>query len=372
MPLPLLDPDEANIVPRAWDVVHDAALDPGWYDYPSLLVYLVAPFQALADAPSYGAARVLAVVLGRRRRGRVVAGSARLRPERGRSRCVRGRGLDAPRGVLAHCRHRRPADTRVTVRARPARSTGRLEWAASPRARRIGEVPGHARSAVPVVVAAWGEWGRLARAALVRPVAFRRDQPVRRHPRGRGVGRHRARVAAAAREGWLGFEDDPATAARVLSTGSGTGSGRSCSSASLGLGLARRARRSRADLVLASFVAVWFVHLLPLDAHFDRYVLPLVPVLGRSAATRPAARARSALVLLLVPLAWSIGDARDADARTDTRLDGRRRGSRRTSPDTDPIAAEPSTSPLAGRPVRRLELPGPGQRSSTRIGMSTG
>ena len=64
LPFPLLDPDEANIVPRAWAVAHDAAFDPGFYDYPSLLVYLVAPFQLLADAPSYGAGRVLAIAAG--------------------------------------------------------------------------------------------------------------------------------------------------------------------------------------------------------------------------------------------------------------------------------------------------------------------
>ena len=64
MPLPLLNPDEANIVPRAWDVVHGGGLDPGWYDYPSLLFVLLAPAQAALDEPSYGAARVVAVVLG--------------------------------------------------------------------------------------------------------------------------------------------------------------------------------------------------------------------------------------------------------------------------------------------------------------------
>ena len=37
LPLPLLNPDETNIVPRAWDVVHGGGLDPGWYDYPSLI-----------------------------------------------------------------------------------------------------------------------------------------------------------------------------------------------------------------------------------------------------------------------------------------------------------------------------------------------
>ena len=38
LPYPLLNPDEANIVPRAWEMSHGGGLDPGWYDYPSLLM----------------------------------------------------------------------------------------------------------------------------------------------------------------------------------------------------------------------------------------------------------------------------------------------------------------------------------------------
>src|SRR4029078_4641382 len=63
-PLPLLNPDETNIVPRAWEVVHGGGLDPGWYDYPSLIFLALAPTQIGLDGPSYGAARVVAVVVG--------------------------------------------------------------------------------------------------------------------------------------------------------------------------------------------------------------------------------------------------------------------------------------------------------------------
>ena len=48
LPLPLLNPDETNIVPRAWDVVHGGGLDPGWYDYPSLIFLALAPTQIAA------------------------------------------------------------------------------------------------------------------------------------------------------------------------------------------------------------------------------------------------------------------------------------------------------------------------------------
>ena len=62
-PFPLFSPDERNIVPRAWQMVHGGGLDPHWFDYPSLLMYLLAPFQAWEGAPSYLAARVVVLVL---------------------------------------------------------------------------------------------------------------------------------------------------------------------------------------------------------------------------------------------------------------------------------------------------------------------
>ena len=64
LPFPLLNPDEASIVPRAWELAHGGGFDPGWYDYPSLSFAVLAPFQAFADAPSYAAARAVAAVLG--------------------------------------------------------------------------------------------------------------------------------------------------------------------------------------------------------------------------------------------------------------------------------------------------------------------
>ena len=52
LPFPLLNPDERNIVPRAWAMAHGGGLDPNWFDYPSLTFYLLAPFQAWQDEPS--------------------------------------------------------------------------------------------------------------------------------------------------------------------------------------------------------------------------------------------------------------------------------------------------------------------------------
>ena len=64
LPLPLLNPDETNIVPRAWELVHGGGLDPGWYDYPSLIFLALAPTQIGLGEPSYGAARAIVVVVG--------------------------------------------------------------------------------------------------------------------------------------------------------------------------------------------------------------------------------------------------------------------------------------------------------------------
>ena len=70
--------------------------------------------------------------------------------------------------------------------------------------------------------------------------------------------------------------------------------------------------------MLGAFVVAYFVSLLPLHSHFPRYVLPLIPALG-ALAGRFRALAPVTLLLLIVPLTWSIRD--DARlTRTDTRV----------------------------------------------------
>ena len=51
-------------MPRAWEIGAGGALDPGWYDYPSLLIYLLSPFEAFADEPSYLVGRLVVAALG--------------------------------------------------------------------------------------------------------------------------------------------------------------------------------------------------------------------------------------------------------------------------------------------------------------------
>ena len=65
LPFPLADAGEEEVVPRAWSIAHGGGADPDpWFDAPSLLLYLNAPFQWAADQPSYLAARIVSVVLG--------------------------------------------------------------------------------------------------------------------------------------------------------------------------------------------------------------------------------------------------------------------------------------------------------------------
>src|SRR3712207_9103365 len=61
----LLNPDEAEIVPRAWSIAHDGGFDPHpFFEYPSLLLYVLAPFQLWQGAPDVLAARAVAVAVG--------------------------------------------------------------------------------------------------------------------------------------------------------------------------------------------------------------------------------------------------------------------------------------------------------------------
>src|SRR5262249_51375215 len=59
----LLNPDEQSIVPRAWKLVHGGGGDPHWFDYPTLLMYVNAPFQAWQSEPSFLTARIVGLVL---------------------------------------------------------------------------------------------------------------------------------------------------------------------------------------------------------------------------------------------------------------------------------------------------------------------
>jgi hypothetical protein len=118
-------------------------------------------------------------------------------------------------------------------------------------------------------------------------------------------------------------------------------------------------RRRRADLVLASFTLAYGLTLLPLHAHFGRYILPLVPPLG-ALAGRLRALVPLTLALLVVPLVWSIRDDRTL-TRRDTRV-AAHAWIERNLPRGAALAADSSTPPLQGVRVLPLALPGPGRR----------
>jgi 4-amino-4-deoxy-L-arabinose transferase-like glycosyltransferase len=353
LPFPLLNPDERSIVPRAWAIGHGELFDPGLYDYPSLLFYLLAPFQAWAEEPSYLAGRVVVVALG------VAAVGAAWwlgRRAYGPAAGWLGAGLTAV--ATTQVAYSRMAVTDVplalgTTVALVLVLAGRLELA--------GLAAGLAASAkypgvllvVPLLVGGWRQWRRLAVVGGLGALAFALTSPfLLVHP-GRALDDVR-RVQRLAREGWLGFEDDPVTPLAFLDR-IWEATGPVAVVAAVGLVVALW-QRSRADLVLVSWIAVYFASLLPIDAHYDRYVLPLVAPLGVLAGrVRPLAPA--ALLLLAVPLAWTLADNAEL-RRTDTRELAQPRVLGLV-PAGETVAADPSTPPLDGRRVVALPLPHP-------------
>lgn len=350
----LLNPDEQSIVPRAWRMVHGGGLDPHWFDYPTLVMYLLAPFQAWQGAPSFLSARVVIAVLGL---GAVAATWWLGRRAYGGQAALVGAATVAVATI--HVSYSRMAVTDVPLTLGVAAAlalivAGRLEWA--------GLVAGLAASAkypgvfllVPLVVAGWGRWRRLVVGLALAAAAFLATSPfVLVHPQ---QAAHEAlRVQRLAREGWLGFENDYPTPLAFLDRLWG-GVGPLVVLAGLGLIVALW-KRARADVVLASFVVVYFLDLMTLQAHFDRYTLPLIPAVGVLAGRlRPAAPV--ALALLVVPLWWSIDDAARL-TRTDTRVVAARWVAAHV-PAEALVAAESSTALPGGRVLPLpLLLPGP-------------
>jgi 4-amino-4-deoxy-L-arabinose transferase-like glycosyltransferase len=357
LPFPLLNPDERNIVPRAWSMVHGGGADPGWFDYPSLVMYLLAPFQAWHDDPSYLTGRLVVVAFG-------VAGVAA-------AWWLGNRAYGTVAGFVAaaatavettHVAYSRMAVTDIVLTlgvtvALALMVTGRIELA--------GLAVGLAASAkypgilllAPLLAAAWGRWSRLAVAGGLAVVAFAVTSPYVLLNLGRAAD-DAWRVQEAAREGWLGFENDHAAPiAFVDRLWEGFGPALLIAIAGLAVALVRR---THADLVLAVFCIVYFADLLTLEAHFDRYLLPLVPALGVLAG-RIRSLAPVTVLLLAVPLTWSIQDARDL-TKTDARVVAHRwieanlpKGSR--------LAVDPSTPDLDGYRVLPLLLPRPGEES---------
>ena len=142
LPLPLLNPDETNIVPRAWDARPRRRARPR-------LVRLSEPAVPRAGADADRARRaVLRRGPGRRRPhrgarggGRVVARPRCIRAVGGCHGCGRRRRGDDPRRVLADGGHRRAAHARRHRDPRAARLGAPRVGRRGRRARSVGEVP---------------------------------------------------------------------------------------------------------------------------------------------------------------------------------------------------------------------------------------
>ena len=352
----LLNPDEHNVVLRAWRMVHGSGADPKFFDYPTLLMYVEAPFQSWQGEPSLLTARIVALVLAL---GSIAA-----------TWWLARRAFGSPTaGAVAaaivavctvHVAYSREAVTDVPLMLGIAAAlalmvTGRIEIAGAAAGLATGfKYPG-VLLVVPLVVAAWRRWRRLAVALVLMAAAFAASSPFVLANAGQAWDDF-SRVQRLARDGWLGFEHDhPAPIAFVDRLWEGLGPVLIVAAAGLVVALVRR---SRTDLILASFVLVYFLDLLTIRAHFDRYTLPLVPPLA-AFASRFRALTPVALLLLVVPLTWSIRDTKEL-TRTDTRVIAARWVERHIPRGTD-IAADPSTPTFAGLKVLRLQLPGPGR-----------
>jgi len=335
--------------------VHGGGGDPHWFDYPTLLMYLNAPFQAWQAHPSYLTARIVTLVLA----------LASVAAVWWLGRLAYGEPAGAVAAAITavctvHVAYSREAVTDVPLMLGVAVTlallvAGRIEIAGVAAGLATGfKYPG-VFLVVPLVVAAWGAWRRLGVSLVLMVCAFLASSPfVLVH---RSQAWHEAfRVQRRAREGWLGFEHDHAAPIAFVDR-LWHALGPALIIAALGLVVAL-VRRSRVDLVLVSFAVVYFIDLLTLRAHFDRYVLPLVPPLA-ALAGRFRALAPVTLLLLVVPLTWTIRDDKKL-ARTDTRVVAAK-WIEQYLPRGTYVAEDPSTPQTPHLRVLALQLPGPGR-----------
>jgi 4-amino-4-deoxy-L-arabinose transferase-like glycosyltransferase len=334
-------------------MVHGGGLDPHWFDYPTLLMYLLAPFQAWQGAPSYLAARIVVLVLalgaiaaawwlGYRAYGLTAA-------------AVAAAVLAVETTEVAYSRMA-VTDVPLTLGVGVTLALlvgGRIELG--------GLAAGLATSIkypgvlllVPLAVAGYRQPRRLTVGIVLAGLAFCATSPFFPVHFGSAVS-EAYRVQKLAHQGWLGFEHDHvAPIAFIVRLWHGLGP--ALIVCILGLVVAL-AQRRRTDLILASFAIVYLADISTFGAHFDRYVLPLLLPLG-ALAGRLRALAPVTLLLLVVPLTWAVRDARTL-TKTDTRVVAHRWVESHL-PHGARLAVDPSLTPFAGFRLLQLQLPLP-------------
>ncbi len=353
LPFPLLSPDEQSIVPRAWKMVHGGGLDPHWFDYPALLMYVIAPFQAWEGEPSYLAGRlvVIALALGAIAAAWWLGESA----YGGAAGPIAAAALAVATTSVAYSRMA-VTDVPLTLGVAATLAllvSGRIELAGVAAGVAMGfKYPG-IFLLVPLAVAGWRQPRRLAVAVVASGAVFALTNPFFIAHLGTAVS-DAYHVQQLSRQGWLGFEHDHVAPIAFLDR-LWEALGPVLLVCGVGLALAI-ARRGRNDLILASFVVVYFVDLCTLGAHWDRYILPLVPPLA-ALAGRVRGLAPVTLLLLVVPLTWSIRDDRRL-TKTDTR-EVAHSWVERHLPAGARVAVDPSLTPFERQRVLKLHLPLP-------------
>ena len=337
-------------------MVHGGGLDPHWFDYPTLLMYMLAPFQAWQSAPSYLAARIVVLVLAL---GAIAAAWWLGQRAYGVTAGAVAAGVVAVETTEVAYSRMAVTDVPLTLGIAAALALlvgGQIELG--------GLVAGLATSIkypgvlllVPLAVAGYRQPRRLAVGVALAAVAFCATSPFFVVHFGSAVS-DAYRVQRLAHQGWLGFEHDHvAPIAFIVHLWHGLGP--ALLVCALGLVVAV-AQRRRADLILTSFAIVYFIDISTFGAHFDRYVLPLLLPLG-ALAGRLRALAPVTLLLLVVSLTWAVRDARKL-TKTDTRVVAHDwveshlpRGAR--------IAVDPSLTPFEGFRVLELRLPLPEEK----------
>ena len=263
-------------------------------------------------------------------------------------------GRDRARRLLAHGGDRRAAHARRDGRRSRSRSrAGSSGPGSRPGLATSAKYPG-VFLAVPLLVAGWGEWRRLAPRRRASPCSRSRSR-ARSSSSTRATRGTTSRASSGSRAPAGSASSTTIRPRSPSSTACGSRSARCSSSRSRGSRSPPSAARAPTSCSARSSL-VYFADLLTLNAHFDRYVLPLIPPLG-ALAGRFRRLAPVTLALLVLPLVWSLGD--NADLRkTDTRAVARRLA-RARAPGGERVAADPSAPPLRGLPARAARAAGP-------------